>query len=444
LFHKELFILAHQFGDSSFYPAYKKLIRNQWKSYDELKCDQEKQLRHAIEFAYENVPYYHNLFKYLGILPTDICMIEDLQKLPILTKDIIKKHWEDFKPVGLDTMKYYANSTGGSTGTPFQCRLFKYDRFLSGAMLYRGWGYAGYELGDKVVFLGGSSLDIGSKPFIIKKAHEIARNIQKLSSFDMDTDNIQKYVDIINSFKPKYLRGYPSSLNFFANYITKNNLEIISPSGIFTTAEKLFPNMRRNIENAFNCDVYDGYGLNDGGVSAYECSEHLGLHIDMERSVMEVVDRNGYQLDEGEGRILATSLHNFAMPFIRYDTGDIGCILSERCSCDRRYKLLKELVGRSVDILITPEGMNVHGWFFLYIFWEYCKGIREYQVVQEELERIVIKIVLEDDFDERQLYKIRESVKKRSAGWHIEFKFVDKIERTGAGKYKFVINKLMR
>jgi phenylacetate-CoA ligase len=130
------------------------------------------------------------------------------------------------------------------------------------------------------------------------------------------------------------------------------------------------------------------------------------------------------------------------MPFIRYDTGDLGYNIDDVCGCGRGYKLLKELVGRSVDVLVTPEGKNVHGWFFLYIFWEYCKGINEYQVVQEKLDKIVIKIVPEEGFDEKQLDKIREIIKKRSEGWNIEFKFVDAIERTGAGKYKFIINEL--
>jgi phenylacetate-CoA ligase len=200
--------------------------------------------------------------------------------------------------------------------------------------------------------------------------------------------------------------------------------------------------MREKIGTVFSCDVYDAYGLNDGGLGAYECSEHSGLHIDTERAVMEVVDENGNQLESGEGEILATSLYNFAMPFIRYDTGDLGHIIDDVCSCGRGYKLLKEVVGRSVDVLVTPEGKNVHGWFFLYIFWEHCEGVKEYQVVQKKLDTIVIKIVPEDDFDENQLDKIREIVRERSEGWNVEFKFVDAIERTGAGKYKFIINNL--
>ena len=143
MFSRNLFILAHQVGDRNFYPRYKKLIQNQWKSYEALKEEQEKQLRNMIDFAYKNVPYYHKLFDDLKLSPDDTKKVEDLEKLPIVTKEIIKQNWADFKHVNLNKLKYYEGATGGSTGTPFKYRLSKSDRFLGGAMLYKGWGYGG-------------------------------------------------------------------------------------------------------------------------------------------------------------------------------------------------------------------------------------------------------------------------------------------------------------
>lgn len=442
MLHKGLFILAHQCYDTSFYPTYKKLVKNQWKPYSELKHDQEKKLMQMIGLAYENVPYYHNLFKGLGIRPGDIRTVEDLEKLPILTKDIIKNNWEDFKPVNLSSIKYYNNATGGSTGTPMQYRLTKHDRFLGGALLYRGWGYGGYEMSDKMVFLAGSSLDVGTKSYLGTKVHEMVRNIKKLSSFDMGESEMHQYAGVLNTFCPRFVRGYASSIYFFAKWLDENGISVPSPETVFTTAEKLFPYMRKTIGDVLNCDVFDGYGLNDGGISAYECPEHSGLHIDTERSIMEVVDPEGYQVDSGQGLILATSLNNYAMPFIRYDTGDLAHIIEDVCSCGRGSRLLKEVIGRSVDILQTPEGKNVHGWFLLYIFWEYGEGIKEYQVVQETLDKLVIQIVPEDKLDEKQLDSIRKVIHSKSEGWNVEFRLVDVIERTPAGKYKFVINEI--
>lgn len=444
-FNKGLFILAHQMGERTFYSSYKELIKSQWESYNELKKEQETKLRNIINFSYNNVPYYHRLFRDLKLGPENIKNIEDLEKLPILTKDIIKQNWNEFVPVNLKNMSYYNLTTGGSTGSPLKFRFSKYDRFLSGALLYRGWGYGGYELGDKMVFLAGSSLDIGTQSCVVKRAHEIVRNLKKLSSFDMGPKEMLKYVNTINSFKPKFLRGYASSIDFFARYVEENNLEITSPLAIFTTAEKLDPEMRKRISNVFDCNVYDNYGLNDGGVSAYECSEHSGLHIDSERSLMEIADESGNQVEEGKGRILATSLQNFAMPFIRYETGDLGHILDTNCNCGRGSKILKEIIGRSKELLKTPTGKYIHGAaFFNDVFAEITNvnDIIEYQIIQKKTDYLVINMVCKSNFDTRNLDSVKNIIRKRSEGWNVEFKFVDNINRTNSGKYKFIINEL--
>jgi len=444
LFRKGLFIFAHQIGDPRFNSTYKKLVKNQWKSYPELKADQDSQLRTMIEYAYTNVPYYHRVFRELNIKPDDIKGISDLERLPILTKEIIKQNWDEFIPLNINKTRYYSQATGGSTGTPLKYRLDKFDRFLGGALMYRGWGYGGYKLGDKMVFLAGLSLNVGTK------AHEISRNIKKLSSYDMGEEDMRSYVKIINLLNPRFIRGQAYSIYFFSKWIKDNDLSIQNPLSVFTTAEMLYPHMREMIEDVFNCKVYDGYGLNDGGISAYECPEHSGLHIDTERSVMEVVNQDGHQMNDGEGQILATSLHNYAMPFIRYDTGDLGHIISENCNCGRGYRLLKRVTGRQLEMLMTPEGKYIHGFFFNHILKE-INGVKEFQVLQKTLNKIVIKIVPEDDFDDKlldqinkQLVPIRELIGRKSEAWEVEFKIVEKIERTRGGKFRYVINEMKK
>jgi len=441
-FQHSLFVLAHSLGQPDFYPVYKRLLKNQWKPLAELKAEQDTQLRRMVHFCYDNVPYYHTLFQNQRIKPETIKTTNDLKKIPVLTKEIIKANWEELKPVNLNRIRFQMHSTGGSTGTPMKYRVSSNDRFLAGALLYRGWGYAGYKLSDKMVFLAGSSLDIGTKVELVKKAHEYTRNIRKLSSFNMGEKEMQSYAGVLNTFQPKYIRGYASSIYFFAQWLEENNIRIPFPNAVFTTAEKLYPPMRETIGRVFNCEVFDGYGLFDGGVSAYECPEHSGLHIDSERSVMELIDEGGNVIESGEGTILATSLHNFAMPFLRYDTGDIATRAEDPCSCGRAYPLLSEIVGRSVDVLITPEGTKVHGWFFLYIFWEHGEGIKEYQVVQETINEIKIKIVKEEKFNEQKLDIIRKIILSKSPDWNISFNFVDEIKRTKSGKYKFIINEV--
>jgi len=416
-------------------------MKNQYRPFKELKNQQDTRFKELIHYAYEYVPFYRHLFQNLALKPSDFVTTEDLEKLPVLTKSMIKQHWDDFTPVNLSRRNFFESTTGGSTGSPLKYRISKSDRFLGGALIYRGWGHAGYKTSDKMVFLAGSSLDIGKTSFFRLKLEEFFRNIKKCSSFDMSEKNMAEYCDIINKFKPVYLRGYASSLYFFAKWIEDNEKTVVIPKGVFTTAEKLYPGMKQKIQDVFNCPVYDAYGLNDGGLSAYECPEHNGLHIDTERSVLEVVDEKGNQVEKGVGRILATSLNNFAMPFIRYDTGDIGKISNDPCPCGRESRLLKEVLGREQEILRTPEGTFIHGEFFSHIFWE-IENVKEFQVIQNSPDSILINIVPEENFNEDQLAIISKYIYKRSPQWNVEFKFSENLERSAGGKYKFIINNI--
>lgn len=438
---KSLFIFTHEVGDLEFYPTYSRLVKAQWKTPAEMRAEQEKQLRNMVRYAYYNVPYYHRLFNRLGLKPGSIRKIEDLRLLPVLSRETIREHWEDFKPLHLGRMRYREESTGGTTGSPFTYRISNNDRFLSGAILYRGWGYGGYRLGDRTMFLAGASLDVGTKPYLVKRFHEIARNLRKLSSFEMDDLGMRHFTSVMNTFKPKFLRGYASSIYFYARWLVENDVKIHQPVSVFTTSEKLYPRMREKIREAFGCDVYDGYGLNDSGVTAFECPEHRGMHIDTERSIAEVIGADGQPLEEGEGRILGTSLHNYALPFLRYDTGDVGVLKKDGCSCGRGYSLLGEICGRSGDLLRTPEGKTINSLFFATILDE-AAAVREYQIVQEKLDKIIIRLATTPQFDSRQLGDIASIVRSRSEGWNVEFELVDRIEKTSAGKYKYVINKV--
>lgn len=451
MLRKSLFVLAHEIGDPSFFATFRRVRAAQRRPYADLKIEQEKQLRGLIAYAYDQVPYYRTLFKELNLLPQDIRTIEDLEKLPILTKDVIKANWEAFKPASLLSQKYDPDATGGSTGTPMQFRVSRHDRYLSAALLYRGWGYGGYELGDRMVFLAGSSLDVGTKPWIIERGHELTRNIKKLSSLDMADAEMRQYADLLNSSRPRFIRGYASSIYFFARWLKQNDVVVPTLDAAFTTAERLSPNMRKIIGETFRCEVYDTYGLNDGGVTAFECPEHSGLHIDTERSIMEIVDPNHLQLCEGEGEILATSLHNYAMPFIRYSTGDLATLRDDECTCGRHHRILDEIIGRESELLVSPKGRVVHGpaligLLFILLessaFPDIVNRIQQYQIVQTVKEKLEIRLVCDEPLPEETVEFAQQLIAERFDGWQVEFTYVDAIEQTRAGKFKFILNEM--
>jgi len=407
------------------------------KDYELLIEEQNIQLRKSMSYAYENVTYYHQLFDDLRIHPKDIKTRKDLENLPILTKQEIRGNFEGFTPKNLSDQKYFDNRTSGSTGVPLIYRFSKFDRLLGGCLVYRGWSIAGYELGDKMIFLAGIALGLNYKNKLIKQFHETTRNIKKLSSYAMDEKSLTKYWNIINKIRPKFIRGLPTSIYLFAQWLEERNLAIHSPNAVFTTAEKLFPHQRQKIEEIFNCQVYDGYGLNDGGVSAFELLNHSGMRIDTERAVMEIVDEDGKQLTKGTGRIIATSLFNKAFPFIRYDTGDIGTV---KIKPDGTH-ILTELIGRQDQMLQTPEGKFIHGTFFDILMRD-LDNIKKFQVIQTDLKNLTIKIVPEENFDKSQLSMVTDMIRDYSEEWQAHFEFVDEIETTEAGKFRYVINLL--
>jgi phenylacetate-CoA ligase len=436
---KAIFFTTHRLVYPSFPDVYRDLMATQWLPTSDLENIQNDKLGKMIRFAYEEIPYYRKLFEEFDLKPSQIQTKDDLNKLPILTKEIISKNWADFMPKRLKMMKYSNVSTGGTTGTGFTFRLHQEDHLLSIALRYRGWSFAGYEPGDRIVFFGGASIVSEESQSLKNAIRDKIINIKRLSSFDMADNELEESYKAIIKFKPKFLRGYPSSIHLLANWIKEHGLQPFDIQACFTTSEQLFDNVRKDVSSIFGCKVFNTYGLNDGGVSFYECSEG-NLHVDMERSVLEVVNENSHQGPNGVGKILATSLANWAMPFFRYDTGDLGMLDSQPCSCGRGLPLLKSIEGRTTDIFITPEGKRIHGWFFLYIFWKYAKTVKNYQVVQVNSNDIVIKIVPNKGFGENVVREIKEIVWERSQGWKVSFEFVEKIEPAPSGKMIYIMN----
>ncbi|RDE15380.1 MAG: capsular biosynthesis protein [Candidatus Thorarchaeota archaeon] len=440
LIERAIFAAAHEIQRPGFTGMYQSLVKNQWRSREALQNDQNRQLRRMVSFCYNHVPFYKQRFKENNLTPFDIRTVKDLEKVPPTTKDDLLKNKDSTFPQGV-SVRYYARTTGGTTGNPLAYRISREDRFLSGALLYRGWSGGGYRLGDRVLTLAGSSLIEDVKSATKMRLTELTRNIRFASAFKMSSRNLLKYVNMMNSWKPSFLRGYPSALYEFARFIEDHDLSIPEVSAILVTSEKLYPEVRETLQRVFRTRVFDGYGANDGGIGAYEY-ECGNMHIDTERSILEVVDEHDKQVASGEGHVLATSLVNCAMPVIRYDMGDQVIASDEFCNCGRGSPLLKEVIGRTVSILVMPDGSRVHGWFFQHVFWSVGEQVRKYRVVQETKDRIEIDIVPGSDFSEHTIERIRELVSYTCSNWILNFHIVESIPKTKSGKSIYIESKV--
>jgi phenylacetate-CoA ligase len=194
------------------------------------------------------------------------------------------------------------------------------------------------------------------------------------------------------------------------------------------------------MSEVFQCDVLDGYGACDGGTAAFECREHTGYHMFVERMVMEFVDDDGNHVAEGEnGSIVATDLFNYAMPFIRYDTGDMGVYSTEECSCGRKLPLMKKILGRTTDILRFKTGAVLSGPSLTLIFKDF--DIKQYQIVQEKDDLLLVKLIKGNNFDDNDTERLHK-ILRNYAGKAVEvrFEFVQSIPTTKSGKWKFIIS----
>lgn len=418
--------------------SYVQIRQGEKKGVHFLKQQQDAQLRILIDYSVKNVPYYRQLFCDLGLTPEDIKGAEDLVKLPILTKEIIRKDPSSFIPINFRD-KFFLNSTGGSTGVPLTYRLSNGCYARGVAIFLRGLGYAGYHLGDKLAIVAGTSL-VSSSNTLKGKLQDYVLNYKHYLTCGMDEDALLSYYNHLRCWKPHFLRGYASSLYLLAKFLDENSLDLgFRFKGIFSTSELLTQQSRLVIEKVFKTKVFDNYGLNDGGVSAYECSQHKGMHIDFERAVMETVDEGNNPVKNGLGKILATSLYNYAFPFIRYDTGDLGIISEERCTCGCERPLLKEICGRSNDYL------KLNGKIIASVYPLMKKvDVEYYQIIQISSNEVEIRLIKGKTFSQEDESFITDWLTRHGGNVKVSFKEVTPSYKNEANKHKFIINEVCK
>jgi len=418
------------------------LEETQWWEPSKLKQLQESRLQALIRHAYDNVPYYHKMFDSLGLKPGDIQTKDDLRKLPILTKQIIRSNLEQLTPKNYITRDLIPYSTGGSTGEPLNFFIDRRRQAWSTAAAHRGWAWAGCQLGDKVAYLWGSRHELAGLSSLKTRIGNLLERRITLDASNMTEATMDSHVGILCKFKPKAINGYVSALYLMARYLGKKKICDIRPRAVFTTAEMLFDYQREAIEKAFGCDVFDYYSGRDTTLQANECLAHCGYHLSIENAIVEFL-KEGRDAEPGEtGQIVLTDLSNFATPFIRYEIGDLGVPSSERCACGRGLPLMKKIVGRVTDIIITKGGKYIPGEFLTLLFLG-SRGIKQFQLVQKRKDYIILKIVKGENFSPEELNNYIVYLKRQCGEeTEIEVEFVGIIPLIASGKRRFVISEV--
>lgn len=430
-------LYKQRYGDR-FKNASSELEKFEKLTFAEMKSYQDERLRHLIEHSYATVPYYNRIMNKIGLKPADIRCVEDLHKLPVLTRLDVARYGHEMVSTKFDKKRLIHGHTSGTTGSPLSF-FWDYDMwFMNNVFDWRQKRWAGMEFGDSNgIFLGRTivSLKKNNPPFWQYNKFE---NQTWFSAFHLSEQHIKPIYDEINRRQPLFLEGYPSTLYVLAKLFEQNGLSFKLKAAL-TSSEPLFENKREVIERVFNCKIYDYYGLAERVLWGTECDCHCSKHINMDYGITEIVDENDDRLPDGSfGYLVGTSLLNFGMPFIRYKIGDISCIEKTLCPCGCQMPLMSNVCTKQEDLIVTPSGRYISASVLTHPF-KPLDNVVMSQIIQDKLDSIVVNIVKNDKYSKKDSELLLSALSERLGGEiNIKLNFVDNIEREKSGKFKWV------
>jgi phenylacetate-CoA ligase len=294
--------------------------------------------------------------------------------------------------------------------------------------------------GSERDILGGSAGEKLKRSFANKLLQKTA-----LNAFRMTPETMREFLALLNTRRPRVIIAYAQPMYELAKFARREGISIRPQSAIITSAGTLYPFMREAIEDVFRCKVFNRYGSREVGDIAGECSVHRGLHVLPWSCYVEVVDEVGRRVPAGiEGNIVVTCLTNFAMPLIRYQIGDRGILSAEpQCPCGRQGQILERVSGRNVDVFKTRDGTLVDGEYFTHLLY-FQPWVWKFQVVQRSHASVLFRIQRSGErYDPEELAEIRRKTQVvMGEECLVDFEFVDDIESSSSGKYRYTMSEV--
>lgn len=400
---------------------------------------QRQQIVQLVRQAYEQVPYYRESWRKLGAVPSDIKTIDDFRKLPELKKEVVRNSPLRLVNEGIPRHRLRKGHTSGSTGKPLHYYTTReaFSRKWAFVSRLRYWaGISDPHFPRRAQFTGRDVFGASAKqPYRIN----LPGNALVLSTTQISERTVRSYLDAIFAWDPVLIDGYPSALLILVRLAKEKGLEIPRIPVIITTAETLDDETRAELAEAFRGSVYNQYSASEPSCFWSDC-EAENMHIHPESGYSEIVRDDGSPVEPGEeGRILMTTFLNPAMPLIRYDIGDRAILASnDPCPCGRQMPRVERVVGRNEDIIYIP-GRGYIGRLDPVL--KGLSGIIESQIVQEELDRLLVRIVPASDFRQEVLDLLEANMRKK-VGEQVQIRFdvVSSIPRGANGKLRAVVS----
>ena len=401
-------------------PYIKEVDRLYTMNAEELKQRNEKRFLEIFRRAYDKSPFYHKLYTEEGIRKEDITCLEDIKKLPVITKDMVKKHADEMLTV--PRWQVIRANTSGTTGTPLKIYESWPSIWWTQAYTYCSRKRDGFTYGQPLVSLRGHL----NRNQTSLKIH--LSNTLFLSSYNINSNTVEQYYKKIVMFQPIAIEGYPSSLYSLALFLKDAELELNIPI-TFTSSETLLDYQRDLIEERLGTEIYDRYSMTERTIFLVESHNHAGYYEAPGFSINEYID-------DGE---ICTSLINDAFPMIRYRSNDIMEI--EEATDENPQIVVKRVNGRKEDYLHCKDGSRIMRLDFIF---KGVKHVKMSQLVQDKEGVLSVRVVPEKDFTDDDRNRIEQNIIARIGAGNIDFRIEliteNEIQLTPRGKYKFIIN----
>lgn len=421
------------------------LSRTEWYSRTDLEAYQDERLRDVVRHAYDTVPYYRRRFDEQKLRPGDVRGRADLPKLPVLTRDDIRRHFDELRSTAVPARAMRKGHTSGTTGTPLTVGYDRETVWMTYAVFDRHYRWADCRFGrngSRVAVARGNvivPLRQRKPPFWRRNR---SQNQLLLSAFHLSKGNLPAYVEALARFQPDVIDGYPSTLYVLAKFLQTNGMTFPVKAAV-TSSETLYDFQREVIEERFACRVFDYYALAERVLFSGECDRHQGHHLAMEYGVAETVDSSSLPVPDGSvGRLVGTTLHNAAMPLIRYVTSDMSAIRPGACPCGRGLEVMDDVTTKAEDLLTLKDGRLISPSVLTHPF-KPLDCIEGSQIVQTEPDRMVVRLVPGSGYtDTLGQHLVKELKGRLGQDMQIDLELVQELEQTSRGKFKWVTSRV--
>lgn len=397
---------------------------------------QTAQLKQVLPACAKHVPYYREQW---DDAQKRAALDGDLSALPLLEKDPIRADAKAFLREDMHPSHPQVFLTSGSTGTPISSYYTIPELRQSLALReVRSARWAGVSFSMPRATFSGRMVepDPASKgPFY---RFNLAERQVYFSAFHLRPDTAHQYVEALHRHNIQWGTGYAVSFYLLACFMLEKGIPSPNLKAIITTSEKLTPEMRSVMEQAYGCKVYEEYSTVENAIFASEC-EHGRLHISPDVAVVEILRPDGSACAPGDaGEVVVTTLARTYQPLIRFRLGDVAMWDAEPCPCGRQMPVIKEVIGRIEDVVVGPDGRQMVRFHGIFVSQPH---VREGQIIQEALDHIRVKVVPVGDFGVSDVDDITHRIQQRLGDdVNVAVETVAEIPRTKTGKFQAVIS----